>query len=160
DNHGSHLTGKFLRFAIDHKIIILCFPPHTTHLLQPLDVGLFSPLQTHYTKLVAAAVRFGGIRGVDKALFLEYYHKAQELAFTKDNIERAWANTGLHPLTSVPAKLNLTEEQLIEEAVAAQDAHDEREYMKSRALTSAKATRKAKALHKELHGVDYSLLPT
>ncbi|KAF1999405.1 DDE-domain-containing protein, partial [Amniculicola lignicola CBS 123094] len=98
DNHGSHLTGKFLRFAIDHKIIVLCFPPHTTHLLQPLDVGLFGPLQTHYTKLVAAAVRFGGVGGVDKALFLEYYHEARELAFTKDNIERAWANTGLHPL--------------------------------------------------------------
>ena len=29
-------------------MLVLCLPPHSTHLLQPLDVGLFGPLQHAY----------------------------------------------------------------------------------------------------------------
>ena len=48
DGHASHVTTKVIRFCVDHKIILLCLPPHTTHLLQPLDVGIFAALATAY----------------------------------------------------------------------------------------------------------------
>jgi DDE superfamily endonuclease len=36
--------------AVDKlRIILLVFPPHTTHQLQPLDVALFSPLSNVYS---------------------------------------------------------------------------------------------------------------
>lgn len=60
DNHGSHVTAKFLRYAFAHRVVLLAFPPHCTHLFQPLDVGLFSPLQNYYSQLVRDAVRWGG----------------------------------------------------------------------------------------------------
>src|SRR5271170_1385657 len=38
DGHGSHVTGEFLGYCIQHKIVLLVLPPHTSHLTQPLDV--------------------------------------------------------------------------------------------------------------------------
>jgi hypothetical protein len=37
DNHGSHLTADFIQFCIINDILLLLFPPHLTHILQPLD---------------------------------------------------------------------------------------------------------------------------
>lgn len=44
DNHESHCSLTGVLFAREHGIIMLTFPPHTTHRLQPLNVegfGLF-----------------------------------------------------------------------------------------------------------------------
>ena len=35
DGHGSHMTLEFLLYAKDHNIIVLGYPPHCTHILQP-----------------------------------------------------------------------------------------------------------------------------
>lgn len=50
DNHGSHLTWDFLQFCENHHIIPFCFPPHTTHLLQPLDGNAFQAYKHFYRK--------------------------------------------------------------------------------------------------------------
>jgi hypothetical protein len=50
DGHGSHLTPKFLEYCDAHRILLMIFPPYSTHSLQPLDVVLFAPLSRHYTK--------------------------------------------------------------------------------------------------------------
>lgn len=43
DGHGSHEKVKIIDLGLLHNIIIFCLPPHTTHMLQPLDVGVFGP---------------------------------------------------------------------------------------------------------------------
>jgi hypothetical protein len=45
DGHGSHLTARFIAFCIDKSIDLVVLPPHTSHILQPLDVGVFRPLK-------------------------------------------------------------------------------------------------------------------
>ena len=45
DGHYSHISIELIKQARDHNIRLLCLPPNTTHLLQPLDVGLFAPLK-------------------------------------------------------------------------------------------------------------------
>ena len=50
DNHGSHTTPEFRAFCEDKDIIPLWMPPHSSHLLQPLDVGCFGPLKQAYSK--------------------------------------------------------------------------------------------------------------
>ena len=52
DGHGSHVTWQFIQFCLQNNIICFCLPAHSTHLLQPLDVGLFSPLEQAYTSLL------------------------------------------------------------------------------------------------------------
>ena len=45
DGHGSHLTLDFIDLARANDIIVYCLPPHTTHVLQPLDVAVYGPLK-------------------------------------------------------------------------------------------------------------------
>ena len=45
DGHGSHITANVIAHCMEHAIDLLILPPHTLHMLQPLDVGVFSPLK-------------------------------------------------------------------------------------------------------------------
>ncbi|CDU23184.1 related to transposase [Sporisorium scitamineum] len=49
DNHSSHVMLDFIQQAWESCIVCLCLPPHATHLLQPLDVSIFGPLQKAFT---------------------------------------------------------------------------------------------------------------
>lgn len=44
DGHASHLSLPVSQFAKENKIHLICLPRNCTHLLQPLDVSLFRPL--------------------------------------------------------------------------------------------------------------------
>ena len=52
DGHSSHISWEFLDYCLTHDIILFCLFPHSTHLLQPLDVGLFSLLQRNYSSFL------------------------------------------------------------------------------------------------------------
>ena len=50
DGHTSHFSTEFIQQCESNFIELFCIPPHTTHILQPMDVGLFAPLQYHYAR--------------------------------------------------------------------------------------------------------------
>ncbi|XP_003240827.1 uncharacterized protein LOC100571979 [Acyrthosiphon pisum] len=50
DNHASHVTLEAITFCRENGIVMLGFPPHTSHRLQPLDVGFYGPLKTSYSQ--------------------------------------------------------------------------------------------------------------
>jgi hypothetical protein len=45
DGHESHLNQDVKDYCLEHKILTLCMPPHSSHVLQPLDVVCFSLLK-------------------------------------------------------------------------------------------------------------------
>ena len=45
DGHSSHATANFDHFCMERRIIPLYMPPHSSHLLQPLDISCFGPLK-------------------------------------------------------------------------------------------------------------------
>lgn len=47
DNHDTHLSIKALDFARNNGVVMLSFPPHTSHRLQPLDVSVYGPLKRY-----------------------------------------------------------------------------------------------------------------
>jgi hypothetical protein len=49
DGHSSHVNIAFLELAYRLRIIIAIMPLHSTHRLQPLDIGMFGPLSIAYT---------------------------------------------------------------------------------------------------------------
>jgi hypothetical protein len=49
DGHGSHVTPASIDYCNGNKILLAFFPPHSTHTLQSLDVGMSSPISSAYT---------------------------------------------------------------------------------------------------------------
>jgi hypothetical protein len=45
DGHESHHSTEFELYCKENKIITLCMPAHSSHILQPLDVGCFAALE-------------------------------------------------------------------------------------------------------------------
>jgi hypothetical protein len=45
DGHESHVSAKFMSFCIKHNIELVLLVSHSSHLTQPLDVGVFGPLK-------------------------------------------------------------------------------------------------------------------
>lgn len=76
NGHASHLSSEFLIYALEHDIIILCLPAHTSHLLQPLDVGLFAALQRFYSQELDEWTSHG-LYTIQRAEFFKYIIKTQ-----------------------------------------------------------------------------------
>ena len=71
-------------------------PPHSSHLLQPLDVGCFAPLKKAYGRQIADNTRLG-INHIDKLEFLLAFERAHKEALSSSNIRSGFAATGLIP---------------------------------------------------------------
>jgi hypothetical protein len=96
DGHSSHATPQFQEYYRTHRIISLYMPAHTSHLLQPLDVGCFSPLKTAYRHKVIELAR-QGVFYVDKDEFLSIYPRMRRSVLTEQNIQSGFRTTGLVP---------------------------------------------------------------
>ena len=96
DGYGTHETLEILKFCFEN--IILChLPSHTSHMLQPCDVGVFATLKAAYRDHAERLFR-GGANKVGKEHFTSPYSAARGKAFTKRNITAAWAASGLFPI--------------------------------------------------------------
>ena len=52
DGHASHVGIQVIKLAIENYIHLLRLPSHTTHFLQPLDVGVYRPVKKAWTKIL------------------------------------------------------------------------------------------------------------
>jgi hypothetical protein len=96
DGHESHHTTLFEDYCQENNIITLCMPPHSSHLLQPLDVGVFSPLKAAYRAEIERMMRYQ-IHHITKLEFLPCLKVAFDKAFTTNNIKSGFRATGLVP---------------------------------------------------------------
>ena len=94
---GTHETLEILEFCLTNNIILCRLPSHTSHKLQPCDVGPFAPLKSAYREQVER-LNQGGVDIVGKEHFTYLYSPARDRALTKRNIRAGWSATGLFPL--------------------------------------------------------------
>ena len=52
DNAPSHMSVDIVRMCEDNNVRLVFLPPNATHLLQPLDVGIFRPLKVVWRTIV------------------------------------------------------------------------------------------------------------
>ena len=96
DGHGSHISIEFLEFAISHRIPVVVLPPHSTHTLQPLDVGMFSPLAKAYSKgLDHLMFKYQASVLLHKGDFYSLFRTAWDVSFIESNILSSFRATGL-----------------------------------------------------------------
>jgi hypothetical protein len=96
DGHGSHLTPKFDEICEKNNIIAICMPPHSSHLLQPLDIGCFAVLKRAYGRYIESKMRARS-NHVNKLDFLEAYPSARIEVFKPETIKNSFAAAGLVP---------------------------------------------------------------
>ncbi|ODQ71458.1 hypothetical protein LIPSTDRAFT_73139 [Lipomyces starkeyi NRRL Y-11557] len=96
DSHDSHISGSFIAHCLQIRITLLMLPPHTSHLLQPLDVAIFGPLKKRLTAARSHLNQAQLVR-IQKIEWMEAYIQARSEACTQQNIESAWRGAGLFP---------------------------------------------------------------
>ena len=108
NGHSSHATANFDHFCMERRIIPLYMPPHSSHLLQPLDISCFAPLKHYYGQKIREMAQ-KDIHAIDKMDFLSIYTKIHAHAFSKANILSGFATAGLIPFRPerVLAKLHV-----------------------------------------------------
>ena len=127
DNHGSHISIPVIELAIKESITLIGLPAHTTHIMQPLDVGIIGPLKD---KVTSIATNLGF---VNKSLVIGKAKMPIGLNHAIDqttpfSVKEAFRKAGLHPIDKtvidpsqiVPAAFKKKEEQK-EIAVASND---------------------------------------
>ena len=99
DGHGSHLTYKTIDLAMKAEIIIICIPPHTSHALQPLDVGVFKSVNTIWNEDILDPYHneVRNQRPVDKEMFPSLLAKLWP-RLKKENAKNGFRGCGLYPI--------------------------------------------------------------
>ena len=96
DGHDSHISGSFIAHCLQNRILLLILPPHTSHLLQLLDVAIFGPLKKRLTAALSHLNQAQLVR-IQKFEWMEAYIQARSEVFNHQHIESAWRRAGLFP---------------------------------------------------------------
>ena len=106
DGHGSHETTEFMWECYSNNIHLLFLPPHTSHVLQPLDLSVFSPLKTAYRRRLNFLSFLTDSTPIGKRNFLICYSRAREVSLTAFNIKAGWKASGLWPINMAKPLMN------------------------------------------------------
>ena len=82
DGHESCKSLAFQDLCKKNRIINLCMPLHSSHILQPLDVGCFAPLKRAYSKKIRVLAT-DHVGHIDKKAFIASFAKVFETAIFK-----------------------------------------------------------------------------
>ena len=104
-----------------HNIIILCLPPHTTHKLQPLDVGVFGPFQRAWLDRCDSIVELTGSETwMPKEDFIKEYMEVREQSFHPSTVVKAFKRNGAWPID----RTIFTEDDFAPSIPYSMEAHD------------------------------------
>jgi hypothetical protein len=94
-------TGKtsleFMEYCIRFDIEIIILPPHSTHLTQPLDVGVFQLLKNAHQKLLRRHIREGYLN-FKRSGFISKLSEILREGFTVHNIMNGFEKSGIFPV--------------------------------------------------------------
>jgi hypothetical protein len=97
DGHKSHINIPVINWAKDHNVELFVLPAHTSHILQPLDVGCFGPLQRIYNSECHKFIRVNPSSQITRYNVAALSSKAYDLALSASNLKSAFRRTGIFP---------------------------------------------------------------
>ena len=98
DGHTSHLSFEAANFAFENGILMYCLPAHSSHILQPLDVGIFSALKAQWKGAVLQWHWENPGCPMSRKDFPGTFKSVWEKACTPDKPCQGFRKTGLFPL--------------------------------------------------------------
>ena len=91
ESQASHITPEILPKASDNVIHLVTFPFHTTHLLQPLDVGVYKPVTVGWKKEVEKCLTEHSGAKLDRYDFNRVLDSAYRDAFQSATVCKSFA---------------------------------------------------------------------
>ena len=98
DGHASHVTIDLIELARANSIHILCLPAHTTHVLQPLDVGVFKSFKANFNKACHKYIAEHPGRVITTDVIASLVGAAWPHSFTPNNIMSGFRKCGIFPI--------------------------------------------------------------
>ena len=101
-----------VQLAEENNVELFQLLPHMTHHMQPLDVGIFGPLQWWWMERCDDVLEKTG-EEIQKVDFIKEYMAARELVFLPETIKNTWQISAhsiprcspirtVHPATALP----------------------------------------------------------
>ena len=97
DGHSSHYEPETIRYAASQGVVIVCLPPHTTHVSQPLDVSFFKPLKSYWSEACHKYMQDNPGRVVTKYQFSSLFSTAWYKAVRPETIVNGFRKVGVCP---------------------------------------------------------------
>lgn len=97
DGHSTHYNPVFIRKAASEGIVVFCFPPNMTHLLQPLDKGIFGPFKCYWNEECHLYMRTHPGQVISDYSFNTVFGRAWGRSMTIPNAAAAFHTTGIYP---------------------------------------------------------------
>lgn len=97
DSHSSHISPDVIELAKANYIYLFIFPAHCSHLLQPLDVGVYKPLKAKWYEEINKHMRANPLDKPNRYNFLELFNPAYLHSFSHNNITGGFKKTGIFP---------------------------------------------------------------
>ena len=97
DGHGSHVSIEIIEMARVNDVTLLCLPAHTSHILQPLHVGVFKSFKTSFNKACGNYVRQYPGRVITTEILASMVAQAYPTSFTPVNVLRGFKKAGMYP---------------------------------------------------------------
>ncbi|XP_063953424.1 tigger transposable element-derived protein 1-like [Lytechinus pictus] len=98
DGHKSHVSVPVLQMARANNIVLFVLPAHTSHFLQPLDVGVFSPMKAQYNTSCSRFLRQQPGRVITRYDLCHLIGDAYRCSMNKGNLSAGFRATGIFPL--------------------------------------------------------------
>ena len=96
----THVTYRVILICIKNNILLICLPAHLSHILQPLDVGVYCHVKRVWGKLRQQFYAETKFSNLSKECFSQLQVKplSSGEVFTRTQIVTGFQNTGLFPL--------------------------------------------------------------
>ena len=98
DGHSSHINLDTAKCARKEGILLYCLPPHTTHVLQPCDVGFFKPMKANWNKCVSQHMCKSSGESITKYTFARVFSEAWTETLKPATIINSFKESGICPL--------------------------------------------------------------
>ena len=100
DNAVCHMSIHAVEYAIQHGIVIVTLPPHTTAKLQPLDVSIFGPFKSVLRCIQDEFKLSNPHVPITEHMLPEMACKAWDTVCNVTNITSGFRATAIHPINS------------------------------------------------------------
>ena len=97
DGHSSHYCPDTVKLAAEEGVIVFTIPPHSSHITQPLDKGLYGPLKVAWKQICHDYLIENPGISIGKHNFSSLLSKAWLQSMSPKNAIAGFKTTGVYP---------------------------------------------------------------